>query len=109
MRITVSKQKLRLLYAQAEANYARCIADEDNKHLQAEAGVPLDAIIARGITVKFGFAAEAAGAYTTEVHLALCVGDEEIGKYVYYEDNTGAEMEDSLVLYSKVASEKHPK
>lgn len=99
MRIEASEEEFRALYERARAYYARCINSKENAFLQAETGLPLEAIAIRNAAVRIAFQQNITDDYWLEVELGLYASGSYMGKYTYSESKTGEAIEDGLVFY----------
>lgn len=99
MIIEIDKSNLDLLYNKAKESYNECIDFRDNGFLQQEVDTPLKFIILKETEVKVVFSAEMPESFILEVYLELYANCKIIGKCLYFENEKGDSIDDSLVFY----------
>jgi len=99
MKIEGMQQVLCLLYNKARQNFVECINDNDNQFLKDEVSISLDEIIIIEEDIKIVFSKRDFEQYLFEVSLILSDGQNEIGKYLYIENEKEEVIDDSLVFH----------
>ena len=99
MTIEINTDLFELLYKKATKSFYDCIGAQENKFLKSEIDIPIKSIDLIESYVKITFPQGDFNHYDTEVILLLQANNKEIGKYIYIEDNTGKQIDDSLIFY----------
>lgn len=90
---------LPLLYDKAKDGFKKCIRNEDNECLKDEVNIPLEDIVMIEKNVKIVFDKRSFDQYSLEATLLLSDGNEEIGKYIYIENENYEVIDDFLIFY----------
>ncbi|MCS3556893.1 MULTISPECIES: hypothetical protein [unclassified Sphingobacterium] len=94
-----SDSHLSLLYHKAKESFEKCIRNDENQFLKDELGMPIDYIVLIEKDIKIVFSKRVFEEYNIEVCLLLYAGNNEVGRYLYIENNNNEAIDDSLVLY----------
>lgn len=89
---------LSLLYDKAKDSFKKCIRHEDNEFLKDEVNIPLEDIVMIEKDVKIVFDKRCFDQYSLETTLLLSDGNEEIGKYIYIENDKKEFIDDFLIF-----------
>ncbi|MEN5195518.1 MULTISPECIES: hypothetical protein [Sphingobacterium] len=90
---------LSLLYHKAKESFEQCIQNDANQFLKDELSMPFDDIVLIEKDIKIVFSKRVFEEYNIEVCLLLYAGNNEVGRYLYIENDKNQAIDDSLVLY----------
>ena len=99
MEFTNTESHLSLLYHKAKESFEWCIQNDGNEFLKDELSVPFEDIVLIEKDIKIVFSKRVFEEYTIEVCLLLYAGNNEVGRYLYIENDKNEVIDDSLVLY----------
>ncbi|NSL88331.1 hypothetical protein ECE50_015945 [Chitinophaga sp. Mgbs1] len=99
MSIEITETELISLYNKAKENFSACIHAEENEFLKEEAGGSLASVTVKESDINIVLSPGIPEKYTLEICLILYSSDKIIGKYIFYEDDKGNSIDDSLILY----------
>jgi|GEM_PF-6059501 len=95
----IETDSLKNLYSKARLAFNKCILNPDNDYLKDEINIQINDIILMDDFVRVKFFKHEIDTFVIEVKLQLISPDKRlIGKYFYYEDETGAPVDDSLIF-----------
>ncbi|ETZ22307.1 hypothetical protein [Pedobacter sp. V48] len=95
----IEADSLKNLYSKAKLAFNKCILNPDNGYLKDENNIPINDIILMEDFVCVKFLKYEIDTFVIEVKLQLISPDKRlIGKYFYYENETGAPVDDSLIF-----------
>ncbi|MCS3557644.1 MULTISPECIES: hypothetical protein [unclassified Sphingobacterium] len=90
---------LSLLYHKAKESFEKCIRNDENQFLKDELSMPFDDIVVIEKDIKIVFSKRVFEEYNIEICLLLYAGNNEVGRYLYIENDKNQAIDDSLVLY----------
>lgn len=99
MEFVNTESHLSLLYHKAKESFEKCIRNDENQFLKDELSMPFDDIVVIEKDIKIVFSKRVFEQYSIEVCLLLSVGNNEVGRYLYIENDKNQAIDDSLVLY----------
>lgn len=94
-----TESHLSLLYHKAKESFEWCIKSDENEFLKDELGIPIDDIVLIEKDIKIVFSKRVFEEYNIEVCLLLYAGNNEVGRYLYIENDNNEAIDDTLVLY----------
>lgn len=94
-----TESHIALLYHKAKESFERCIRNDENEFLKDELGMSFNDIELIEKDIKIVFSKRVFEDYSIEVCLLLSAGNNEVGRYLYIENDKNEAIDDSLVLY----------
>lgn len=99
MKVEINESDFSMFYNKAREGFNKCINTKGNEYLQEEIGVPFESVTLVDASVKVVFSQRSTEKYIIEICIALHVSNMIVGKYIYYEDDKGNTVDDSLVFF----------
>ena len=97
--IKLNKEDLELMYSKAKTAFEKCVGDDENKFLANEIDIPINSILTENEFVRIQYFKSETDSYIVETKIQLLSkANEIIGSYIYYENEDGIPVDDSLVF-----------
>jgi hypothetical protein len=95
----LNKENLEQMYSKAKIAFKRCIEDEENEFLKNEINIPTNSIVMKEEFIKIKYIKIDTENYVIETKIQLVSqADDVIGSYIYYENEKGIAIDDSLIF-----------
>ncbi|GAB3909932.1 hypothetical protein [Mucilaginibacter boryungensis] len=99
MILEINKNELNNLYNKAREMYRKCLQNNDNGYLKEDILIPLEQIEIKNSSIKIVFSQEINERCSWEINLTLWNKSVIIGRYMYFEDDQGNALDDTLVFF----------